>query len=904
MIKVQNLNKYYNKGRNNEIHVINDISLDLPNTGLIALLGQSGSGKTTLLNIIGGLDKATGTITYDEMVCTKYQMKKVDEYRKEHIGYVFQNYNLLTEKTVWENLELALDVIGLKDKMEIKKRIEYCLKAVGLYKYRRKAASALSGGQMQRVSIARALVKNSKIIIADEPTGNLDSDNSIEIMNILKKISKNSLVLLVTHDKKLAEYYADQIIEIVDGKVVNIRSSSKYASLETKKNDKNIYLKDLKLIEGGDQNLKYQIYLEEDIEKLEFTIIRQDNQLYLKSNQKLKLIDDTSLQLLDEHYVEPQKDDVIDGFDYDTSWYSEEKSQNIFPILFDSAKTAFKSFCQISKKTKVFYFAFILIGIIIGILNINYVNYSKVSDSSLVYDHDVYGIEEFDKIVEDERLQEYNNTIKEALNKGLINEVLVGNNGKHLYAEVFINSIINLRLSCIALKVPDSAISDVTPLVGRLSKTENEIVVTKKLIDRLVGSQEKIVDYSIFLNETIRSDYEYTIVGIIERDAIAFYYNVSNTEIFLNSANEDFSEMDDLVGYYQYEKDLYEVVYGEDLDPADEDGFLVAIGRRLPEEEYLELMNLYGEATDITVGSVTKTKTIRGIIYYEERSSNFPYFITNDRELIPHGMGKSITAFSDDLRQYTVVEGRTVENIFEGLAYAYSSYKIGDEVEGIKIVGKYMPTCHDEELESSSYVETMGKIIISPSTLLFLLCYYNSRSQNNILFTSSNVASLRNFFESRNFKMANTYEIAYTSQLKENQLNKYILIPIMILLIIVIVIYIYFSMRSKMINDIYSIGVYRSLGFSRTRLIIKNIFDILIITIFTCFLGYFLTSLLYEIIASKMILYGGDVVLIFDYWSTYALLFALIFVNIFLGIIPIVRLLQKTPSEIIAKYDI
>ena len=167
MIKIENLNKYYNKGKGNEIHVINDVSLELPNTGLISFLGPSGSGKTTLLNVIGGLDKAKGNIQYDDLTMDKYSMHKIDKFRSKEIGYVFQNYNLLLEETVYSNLEIALEMIGIYDKEEQGKRIEYTLKAVGMYKYRKKRAYALSGGQQQRVSIALSLVKKTKIIIAD-----------------------------------------------------------------------------------------------------------------------------------------------------------------------------------------------------------------------------------------------------------------------------------------------------------------------------------------------------------------------------------------------------------------------------------------------------------------------------------------------------------------------------------------------------------------------------------------------------------------------------------------------------------------------------------------------------------------------------------------------------------------
>ena len=223
MIKLQNLEKYFNRKRSNEIHVVNDITLELPRTGLVVLLGPSGSGKTTLLNVIGGLDKVhSGTIDFDGIEMKRYKGNQWDDIRNEHIGYIFQNYNLLNDQTVYDNIALTLRMTGIVDKDEIDKRINYILDNVGMINYRRRRAANLSGGQQQRVAIARALAKNPKVIIADEPTGNLDSKNTFDIMNILRNISHNKLVVLVTHEESIANLYADRIIRLKDGEIVPI----------------------------------------------------------------------------------------------------------------------------------------------------------------------------------------------------------------------------------------------------------------------------------------------------------------------------------------------------------------------------------------------------------------------------------------------------------------------------------------------------------------------------------------------------------------------------------------------------------------------------------------------------------------------------------------------------------
>ena len=221
MINIENVNKYFNKGKKNQIHVINNTTLSLEDSGLVALLGPSGSGKTTLLNAIGGLDKVNkGNIYINGKKITSKSSYKVDKIRNLNIGYIFQDYKLLDNLTVYENVAIVLKMLGIKDKEEIKKRVTYVLEKLNIYRYRNRPADMLSGGERQRVAIARAIVKDPDIIIADEPTGNLDSANTIEIMNIIKSISKDRLVILVTHEKELAMFYATRIIELEDGIII------------------------------------------------------------------------------------------------------------------------------------------------------------------------------------------------------------------------------------------------------------------------------------------------------------------------------------------------------------------------------------------------------------------------------------------------------------------------------------------------------------------------------------------------------------------------------------------------------------------------------------------------------------------------------------------------------------
>ena len=216
MLKLENITKIY-EGKNFKQIALNDVTLAFRNNEFISILGPSGSGKTTLLNIIGGLDKYTyGNLIIDGVSTRKYKERDWNNYRSKKVGFIFQSYNLINHQTVLSNVLLSLNIAG-KPKKESIKLAKKVLKDVGLENYIKKKPKELSGGQMQRVAIARALVTNPDIILCDEPTGALDSQTSIQIMELLKKISKEKLVIMVTHNVTLANKYSDRVIALNDG---------------------------------------------------------------------------------------------------------------------------------------------------------------------------------------------------------------------------------------------------------------------------------------------------------------------------------------------------------------------------------------------------------------------------------------------------------------------------------------------------------------------------------------------------------------------------------------------------------------------------------------------------------------------------------------------------------------
>ena len=218
MIKLVNINKYYKSGTEN-YHALRDINLEFGDSGMHFIHGKSGSGKSTLLNVLGGIDKYdSGDLIIDNVSTAKFSRRDFNTYRNTYIGFVLQEFNVLKGLSVYENIALSLEL----QHMSVKKnhnKIQEIIDKVGLTGLENRMMNQISGGQRQRVAIARALIKNPRVIIADEPTGNLDSKNSKMVMDLLKELSKDHLIIVVTHSDALAKEYADRLIEIRDGSV-------------------------------------------------------------------------------------------------------------------------------------------------------------------------------------------------------------------------------------------------------------------------------------------------------------------------------------------------------------------------------------------------------------------------------------------------------------------------------------------------------------------------------------------------------------------------------------------------------------------------------------------------------------------------------------------------------------
>jgi ABC-type lipoprotein export system ATPase subunit len=864
VISVKNLNKYYNKNKSNEIHVINDVSLELPSVGLVSFLGASGSGKTTLLNVIGGLDKAKGEISYDSFEMKKYEMSKIDKYRNENFGYVFQGYNLLLTETVYDNLRIALELIDVYDKDEVSGRIEYALKSVGMYKYRKKKASQLSGGQQQRVAIARALVKQCKVIIADEPTGNLDSGNAVEVMNILKSISKKTLVLLVTHNESLAKFYSDTIYRLSDGRIVDRYENLSSESLDNR-NDNVIYLKDMSLTESESERVSVKLYAEGD-ESIELEIVERNNTFYIRSNRNIKLIEGSNIKLLDEHYKPIEKSDT-EKYDYDDSFFDNTaKKRNVIEDVLASLKQSFLSFIRPTKKIRMIYCSMALIGVLFAFCFIAFANAIKIDTDKIGAD------EHYSTLSNGSRYGFFDDSedLTEALKNGYVSSVQITYSTYKDFAKK-LNYVESERF--IGLYNELYFNEQVNDLVWGRAPAKGEIAVSVGVAEELFEEFSDYCDsYDDLFELSVGTGYmDERIVGVVDNPQKIIYSSIYD---YVEGLGKRAYIEDDLTRYYEYEKkyDTYEIVMGRDLTDMDAATVNILISDQYP--GYEELLN-----TDTPYGFVVG-------VYQLKDTVGSPEEIIINRVHTENVTGSYVYSYQTE--DYVIVEGREPEADNECLVSTYSSLSVGEEFEGYKVVGRY----------NAATQLLRANVLVSVSALS-LDEYYSTQ-----VFIVEDEDGIKEQIKGGEFTLKSMYQSAYDQEREYNDDKMTLSLVLGMACLIASSVMVFFLMRSRMLGDIYTIGVYRTLGSSKIKIYLKYLTDTVVMVTLTSFVTYLTVMLGYltaidsinEYFALDMYSRGVGVPILG--------VFVMYLVNVLFGLAPIFTLLRKTPSEIIAKYDI
>lgn len=815
MIKIEKANKYFNKGKKNQIHVINNTTLEFGKTGLVALLGHSGSGKTTLLNSIGGLDKINkGKIYINGQKITRRTSHKVDKIRNLNIGYIFQDYKLLDNMTVFENIAITLKMIGIKDKNEIKKRVDYVLESVNMYRYRNRLASMLSGGERQRVGIARAIVKNPNIIIADEPTGNLDSKNSLEIMNIIKAISKDKLVILVTHEVELAKFYASRIIEIVDGKVEKDYENTEEKDLDYRLDNK-IYLKDFEKIEEiKKDNINLNIYKENE-DSLNIQIVIKNGNIYIKSNdKKVEVIDESSVvELVDDHYKKIDKT-IFEQYNYNLDKITDKSIKPKYSSIYSiprSIVNGFKKILSYSVLKKILLIGFFVSAMFVLYAISNIAGTLNTKDEDFISRNKNYLEVKLPRLNVDQFLEYEQNEN--------VNYILPGNSSVSFaikFDEYYQTSKLDGELAGSLSTVNMLSETDITE--GRLPKNEYEIVIDKMTVDKMINSNSGISHAGIknasqLLGKkvSIPNMKNFEIVGIVDLKSPSIY----TKETIFNNILCNTNKSDNMTG--------------------------------------------------IVIDNSEQEKSQENIVNYELK-----------------------------LDTITLKKGRLPENDYEVIVNISNQYsmklnkKIKTTINGteLTVVGYY-----DSETNDNSY-------LVNENTAKYKLI---TESQNLVIYPKDEEKVISEFDEKYNLFVENTYQNDKKAYLKEQSSSRKSAIIFAGIILVISLVEIYLMMRSSFLSRIKEVGILRAIGVKKSDIYKMFVGETIAITTSVSMLGiifmsYILNCLIQIRQLSKMFIINFQVI-----GLSILLIYAF---NIIVGLLPLFRVLRKTPAQILSRHDL
>lgn len=905
MIKINNLNKYYHKNKPNQIHVINNTNLEINSPGLVTFLGQSGAGKSTLLHVIGGLDCASGDIIYDNINFNKSSANKVDDYRNKHIGYIFQNYNLLPDLTVYENLKVQLELINVFDKEIVDKKIDECLKVVGLEKYKRRKVTALSGGQQQRVSIARALVKGAEVIIADEPTGNLDSKNSIEILNILKVLSKKVLVVLVTHDVNLAYHYSDRIIKVKDGMIVeDIVNDNTNSLLHTDSNALYLYNYPKEVLVGennsievfGKDNIKLRIIVENDAiyiennNNLPIRVLNENTDRYIVEKEvELDVIDENTL--LDFEYVEPAK----------------RTFKDVVTDILSDIKKSFLGLFNCSKKMKLLHFSFIVIGIVLCFCLSSLSLSTQVSNSVLdnipkgTVNMNVAGATNDSKYGFTLSNKELVSIVEENPSiSGIVQTI----EGCYLRFKVISNRSVNVNFPNCFVTTPKSYNRNDIILEN------NEIIISNYIAEDIIDHTEGFGIKSV--EELLNKEFYINITGYYQGNAVIKGIEYSNDYTFLVSDYMYFCEAKNTFMSptfslnYIWDKDgTYFANYHKIIIPMGDQFINTGAPDVLISNNIVDFMvrkNLFASTDTLTYWE-TASSLFDAIGYVKDEGYNV---IFRDKEDYDDFINSSLDVPKSYLpyRSFDInlVSGSLPVNDYEVILPAtdevMSEFLIGNTYlinkANLKVTG-YFEIDYPNNI-AHIYTNYRTAFIFKSSSIFEKL--NTGVTQKEYAFYTGEVEKLAGDLTDIGYPSVD-YEkkILDDSYLAQIDISK-ISIIVSICIIVVMVVFIFFVNRSKMLQNIYELGVLRALGAKKGRLYKQYIIDSIILATTTVVLGF---SVMY-LFAFRANSYFPGIAINFGYYLLSVL--AIYLIMVVAATLPVYTLLRKTPIEIINKYDI
>ncbi len=803
MIKLNQIHKIYHQNKRKQVNALNDVSITFESQGLMMLLGTSGSGKTTLLNVIGGLDKASrGTITFADQTLSSRQTKQWDLIRNQDVGYIFQNYYLLPHETVYENIAITLRMVGVKSPEVIDQRITQLLSTIGMVQYKKRLASQLSGGQMQRVAIARALAKNPSVIIADEPTGNLDSKNTLEIMRLIRRIAKDKLVIMVTHEQRLASLYADRIIQLEDGKIIR-DYLNETPDTEALVIDSEIYLKDMVTKELSNAPHTVTLFQDQETDQpIKARLIIKNNALYIDIDKTVfdyvHLLDQQSeIQVFNDHRDNQVQSEARTLNLENIMAFEVPKSKRTHQVLSikEALKMSIHKIKESSRFSKFLYLGLALsasvIALAIGLLmNIVFIDQADVivlpENTQTIRFNEISNYDDYREIAGLTSLSgtRFNIPMNVTITTPAFYQT---------------SNTIDLRTSI----VPDAMIDASDLAYGRMPENAFEIVIDGLLVDRILSNtQFQAMGFNQaenFLGLSHRPkdiDISYAIVGITYPKAPVFYGSQAHAYGYT---------FDDYLPLELHQENI-EVKQGRMISASNE--VLV------PESNNGELFEAYFEIYQGTVYHVVGTYQL--MVDGQQLSSRR---ILIHLETIKENLFLTQKAQNQDLYLFT----KNPEQLHAELS------ALGLIAEDV--LQRDMQAERSERIRASSGLIVFTMIAITASSLSF-----------------------------------------------------------------------YFMIRSSLIQRIYDIGVYRSLGVSKLDILKMFLIESILLTTMTSLIGFLFMSYMLSQIQD-----AAQTIINVVHVSGLTILIGLVFIYFMNGvssIIPIAFLLRKTPAEINNQYDL
>lgn len=946
MISLKNVDKYYNKGKENEIHVINNISLELPECGIVALFGKSGCGKTTLLNAIGGLSEISkGEILIDGCNISK----ETDNIRNRHIGYIFQNYCLNLHETVYDNIADALRIAGINDGQEISNRVDSVLKCVGMEKFASRFPNTLSGGQQQRVAIARALVKNPRIILADEPTGNLDEENTILVMELLKSISKNHLVILVTHEANLIEGYCDMVVEISDGSVVATRDNIESVRADVR-NNKVIYLSELEKRETLSEVGKVSYYGELSKEQLDIVIVNHQGKMYLKVNApQIQLLEEYSEVIIKEKAFEENEvkstNSVQEIIEIEQLCDVEDKKLG---KLFGWRNSLISGWKNIAggiggnKLLRGFLFLFAVILVLLtafyGTSVKNILNISNANNANSFYAY----VPNEDKA--NELMESIESSVSGIDSVVFSKEVILGDQDFCIELPRFENSFVQSwdELSMMRFHgtlFPEDLSDESEFICGKTTGLrECEAIITTAVADTIIENSKFsfINGYDSLLSfnaKSIVGDNSFKIVGIVKSEEYAIYLN---EKYFADKwYDERFSAFITTGEYYNSTVEKGSAILrinskDEQQLPAAGDtiminGNQIAISQvRVVEYSYEDWLS------DNKINKKSEEESeylgFDYIDYYYAEYSKYVFYCRDNRDIVEYDAYKKLIADGSKEAWYISVMELCGQNDYyiascfkednghypsqmeiEEAIYVYDDpYIVVEKLlkeNNLRYTSKYTYILNDDDYIdfSKGYGKSMGYGIQSDDFGAYVVIH-SFEPEVTERYLESVLSGI--IVPNLEVNAYTTPNMLYDMEISEYKDEIIASLAVWLTFMCVISLCVYMLMRGNMMKKIGEIGIYRCIGVTRGNLLFRFFVESLVMIGATAGGGHLLTSSLLWILEGSKYSYLTSGAIFYPVWMGLILLVLILGISIIFGLLPVIMLLRKSPSEIISKYDI